>query len=101
MYIVHVHVHNISVCVLYTCTSTCYIPTTCINMYIHVHVLTNLCVCVCCRFPEGSLYHTEGSWKLLRIGEGPLGFGGFSYSHGVKASCTFPNVDLQVMCHVL
>ena len=32
--------------------------------------------CVCnCRFPEGSLYHTEGTWKLLRIGEGPLGFG--------------------------
>ena len=27
------------------------------------------------RFPEGSLYHTEGTWKLLRIGEGPLGFG--------------------------
>ena len=27
------------------------------------------------RFPEGSLYHTEGTWRLLRIGDAPLGFG--------------------------
>ena len=45
----------------------------------HVYVLLTLSECTCiyivCRFPEGTLYHTEGSWKLLRIGEGPLGFG--------------------------
>ena len=27
------------------------------------------------RFPEDSLYLSEGSWRLIRIGDGPLGFG--------------------------
>ena len=46
----------------------------CLNeLILHIkYVNVSLCIC---RFPEGSLYHTEGSWKLLRIGEGPLGFG--------------------------
>ena len=27
------------------------------------------------RFPEDALYFSEGSWRLIKIGEGPLGFG--------------------------
>ena len=29
----------------------------------------------CFRFPEDSLYLSEETWRMIRIGEGPLGFG--------------------------
>ena len=29
----------------------------------------------CSRFPEDSLYLSEETWRMIRIGEGPLGFG--------------------------
>ena len=34
-----------------------------------------VCLPTCSRFPEDALYFSEGSWRLIRIGEGPLGFG--------------------------
>lgn len=30
---------------------------------------------VVCRFPEGTLYLNDETWRIIRIGEGPLGFG--------------------------
>ncbi len=37
-----------------------------------VIVLTRLCSC---RFPEEALYLNKETWRLIRIGEGQLGFG--------------------------
>lgn len=31
--------------------------------------------CIVCRFPEDSLYLNKETWRMIRIGEGPLGFG--------------------------
>jgi hypothetical protein len=50
------------------------------------------------RFPEGSLYHTEGTWKLLRIGEGPLGFDECGIVAQVSAPLAHAEISTYYIC---
>jgi hypothetical protein len=50
------------------------------------------------RFPEGTLYHTEGSWKLLRIGEGPLGFDECGIVAQVSAPLAHAEISTYYIC---
>ena len=50
----------------------------CVCVYIYASLWVIVCdlVCgFCSRFPEDSLYLSEETWRMIRIGEGPLGFG--------------------------
>lgn len=36
------------------------------------------------KFPEDSVYSSEAYWKVITIGDGPLGFGKNNYNHFVS-----------------
>ena len=42
----------------------------------------NVSLVLSSRFPEDALYFSEGSWRLIKIGEGPLGFGEHTLAWG-------------------
>lgn len=47
-----------------------------------------------CRFPEDSLYLNEETWRMIRIGEGPLGFGRLFYQ-GLSVE-----IELHIGLHI-
>ena len=50
------------------------------------------------RFPQDSLYYSEGCWRMIRIGEGPLGFGEWPCYCGNRANvCVMCSLSVGVV----
>jgi len=50
------------------------------------------------RFPEDSLYLSEGSWRLIRIGDGPLGFEECGIVAQVSAPLAQAEISMYYIC---